>query len=136
MGNKGGEIVRILVVNPKYDLKESYKKFMAGNFPGQALYGINYLSKMCTSTGELIELVWQEEQDKIMDIKNRILCELKLGIGIVRSQKNIDAIYLPHLGYGGMAVGLFKRLGILKKPCVSLVHRYDNSSHIKKFYLQ
>lgn len=130
-------MVRVFVVNPGYSMRNAYDKWKHGDFPGQALYGVNHFEEYGC------EPVFQKRDVQIGEKsrgtggafksfpRNRLKAELTVTWEVLRD-RDYDVIYLPSMNHGILLLFLHL-LRIIRKPVVGVVHSAGYSSRIKHF---
>ena len=110
--------MKVFIVDPGYKMKDALLLFQNGNFPGHALYGVQYFQEYG------IEPVWQKSTvTKKGPVPVRLRSELALLRELCQRRKEYDAIYTP-FSYFCILPCLFKILfpAVLPKPLIGLFH--------------
>lgn len=117
---------KIFVINPGYDLQVSLEEWKQGKFPGHILYGVNEFEK------HGYEAIYPNDSVRYENGRhNRIKFEMNIIRQLMSRRREYELIYIPYLNLG-ISACLLKKIGVLNKPIVGLVHGIDFSK--KKQY--
>lgn len=127
----------VFVINPGYSLKNAVELWNNKNFPGQVLYGVQYFRE------NGIEPLFQQKAVQVLEsskgagkkeiLKSRLRYEINVIKEYKKNKKDIDAVYVPVMGFGTLFL-LLKKLGFIRKPVIGVAHsmNFEGKMHIFK----
>lgn len=117
---------KVFVIDPGYSMQSAYERWRQGDFPGHALYGIQYFKK------NNMEIVFQKVGTKVNEknVQGRVQAELNTVIEFMKLKKNIGAVYIPLINYANLLC-ILKCCKIIKKPMVGLIHTTNYTKKTK-----
>lgn len=126
--------IKVLCLDPGYSLEDSLRKFKEGNFPGQALYGINHFDKNgvnCTFEEEKQSVGEESRGNSRFQILKQMVEAEKYSIKTAKADKSIDAIYIPLVNFYPLFC-LARKMRIIKKPVIGVVHDFHTKGKARR----
>ncbi len=108
--------MKVFIIDPGYRTKDALSAFRRGDFPGHALYGVQYFQE------NGIRPVWQEAAPPPENgFFPRLRAELLLSLELLKRRKEYGAVFAP-FSYFCLLPCILKFLGILPCPFLGLFH--------------
>lgn len=118
-----GHMGKVLVIDPGYSLGKAVDEWKEGSFPGSVLYGVHHFSENgYIPIFETMDTTVKETSKGDKNILfSRIRTELSHLREIKKHSKGADVIYIPLVNFG-LSVILLKKMMLIQKPVVGIVH--------------
>lgn len=126
--------MNVFVIDPGYSLRNAYYEWKENNFPGQALYGVQYFKENGITPIFQKNEIPVLESSKGASCKDILLSRLKYEFNVIKeynkNKMDIDAVYIPVMGFGALFL-LLRKMGFIRKPVIGIAHsvNFDGTAH-------